>query len=301
MNITCPDLQFENTDCNLQIFPTFFDRESKTNLTCPSETETIISNFKKNFSPAPSRDFSDSDDDSSLSSLFYIERQKSKKRISKSPNSIKSNQSSNPFDDDPIPTLDPIKILKDHSGRKMADDSLRKKFKTMLENRILETVNKKMKESYPLDKKIKFKKLPQNYLKNATIEMNKMSLNMTLEQRFLYDFKDTCTKKLDHNRSVLSRLNENYYELERSDSILKLFVKDLIQMYIESSKYKEDLMKIEEDQGKNYARKFDNIIRGNHDTLGYVEYFLRTPGNKSKKIKKNLFENSEDIFQEYFS
>jgi hypothetical protein len=182
-----------------------------------------------------------------------------------------------PFKKEKVPTTP--------SDRKMADDSMRKKFKTMLEDRILEIINIKMKESYPWDKEVQFRKLPQNYLKNASIDMNKMCLNMTLEQRYKYDFEDKSTKKLAHNCQVLSKLNIRYNELEKSDSVLKLRVKDLIYQYIESSKYDMDIRRLEREEGEEYSKKFDILARGDQNTLGYVEYFLRTPGNKSKKQK----------------
>lgn len=252
-----------------------------------SDTQSIIEEiFQKNFSSENSLDnFSDSEDDS----MFYqrspkCENEKTKEERKTSPKSTCSSESSpsrNLFDEEP---LKQPKIPNFLSGRKMADDSMRKKFKTMVENRILEIVNTKMREAYPSDKTITFRKLPQNYLKNATIEMNKMSLNMTLEQRFSYDFKDKNTKKLDHNCRVLAKLYEHYNMA--GDSFLKLRVQDLIHHYIESSKYAMDLRKIEEEEGESYAEKFDLLARGDQDTFGYVEYYLKTPGNTSKKQKK---------------
>ena len=169
------------------------------------------------------------------------------------------------------------------SNRKKADDGMRKKFKTRMEDRILELVNGNIAKRYPRDKEVLFKKLPQNYLKDPSIYINKMCLDMTIEQRYQYDFGDKSKKKLDHNYRVLQVLQNRYGELDKSDSILKIKVKDLISQYISSEKYDLDLGRIRRDDGEKYAARFNNVIKGDDKTLSYVVYFLETPGNKKKE------------------
>jgi hypothetical protein len=169
------------------------------------------------------------------------------------------------------------------SNRKKADDGMRKKFKTRMEDRILELINTNIAKRYPRDKEVLFKKLPQNYLKDPSIYINKMCLDMTIAQRYQYDFGDESKKKLIHNCRVLKVLQERYGELDRSDSILKIKVKDLIWQYISSEKYDLDLGRIKRDDGEKYASRFNNVIKGDDKTLSYVVYFLTTPGNKKKE------------------
>ena len=176
-----------------------------------------------------------------------------------------------------------IKKKEKPSDRKIADDSIRKKFKTLCEEKTKAILNISISNLYPRDKQVLFKKLPQDYLKNVTIPVNNMVLNMTLEERYNYDFGDKTKRKLFANRKVLNTLKTKYAFETGHQEILKRKVKDVITDYINSSMYIADLRKIKLNEGEDYARNFDIIVRGNKNTLGYIDYFLSTPGNKTSK------------------
>ena len=195
--------------------------------------------------------------------------------------SVKSECSFNMFDQQVEEAIQ--KKKEKPSDRKIADDSIRKKFKTLCEEKMKTILNVKLSSLYPRDKQVLFKKLPQNYLKNVTIPVNNMVLNMTLEERYNHDFGDSSKRKLYANRKVLNTLKTKYAFETDHQEILKRKVKDVIADYINSSMYTADLRKIKLNEGEEYARNFDIIVKGTKNTFGYIDYFLSTPGNKTSK------------------
>lgn len=172
------------------------------------------------------------------------------------------------------------------SDRKLQDDSIRKKIKTHTEENIKNVLNLHYSKVSSGDKKIILKKLPQNFLSNVTIDLNKEALLMTVEERYQYDYGDESSTKLDVNRKVVNIMKHKYYEREEGVPLMKMKVKDLMTDYFNSKKYESELRKIEEKEGLKYAKKFDLLVKGNgNDIMGYVEYYLKTPGNSKSKNK----------------
>lgn len=173
------------------------------------------------------------------------------------------------------------------SHRKLAADSIRKKIKIRVEETIRKTVNKYYVIRLGKNAKIQFKKMPQNFLKDVSIGTNKMCLEMDLETRYKYDFGDKSKKKLKHNVDTIHMLKHKYNEDENPKSILRRKTKDIIKDYFESKAYEDDLVNIEEEEGLEYREKYEEYAKGNGDILGFVDYFLKMPANKSKNGKSN--------------
>jgi len=195
----------------------------------------------------------------------------------------------NPFDEVIIENaVVEMKPKKETSERKKADDSIRKKIKTKTEEVIMDMINSQLARKYNSDPRLRFVKLPQNYIKTASIPFNSAALEMTIEARYLCDFDEPNPKKFETNKKVIEHLREKYpRELQDPHSILKWKVKDLYATFFQSSKFLKLMRKICEDEGEEYAKKFYKLAKGDSKTLGYVEYYLKTPGNKSRKNKNN--------------
>lgn len=181
------------------------------------------------------------------------------------------------------------KVIKyELSERKLAADSLRKKIKIRIEEAVTNLVNQHYSKLLP--QKMRFKKLPQNYLKDISIATNKQSLDMTLEERYCHDYMDKSKKKLKNNVAVIEYLKRVKDVNENPNSILKKTVRDIIDGYLKSKAYRKDLEKIEQSEGKDYAKEFDRYARGGIkekiEIMGYLHYFTFMPANIRHKKNK---------------
>ncbi len=175
------------------------------------------------------------------------------------------------------------------SYRKLEDDSIRKKFKTHCEESLRRIVNKHIESLFP-NKGLAFKKLPQNFLSCAKIEVNQIGLEMTIAKRYCYDFIEETGHKLSYaafqklqtNREVVRKLKEELKYKVDNDKVLGRQVKDLVMDFINSKKYKAELEIIERSEGIDYKKKYDKVIRGNDYNLSYVDYYIKSSGNKTK-------------------
>lgn len=176
------------------------------------------------------------------------------------------------------------------SYRKMEDDSIRKKFKTHFEESVRFLVNSKLKRKLK-NNSIIFQKLPQTYLNNVKIDVNKKTLDMDLWSRYNDDFVSITGKPLDppslkkfnKNQQILKKLKyEINYKFDDND-LLKTKVIDLLRIYLNSKMYKNLLKKVEIQSGSEYKKRFEKVIEGDSNTNGYIDYFLFSKGNKKKK------------------
>jgi hypothetical protein len=198
--------------------------------------------------------------------------------------------SSNIFDRPEI-IFQTVKTKKEKpSHRKMEDDSIRKKFKTHCEESIRLVVNQHLKKIFPKEN-IAFNKLPQNFLSNPKIEVNKKSLEMNILSRYSYDFiKDTGKdlnlageKKLKSNQDIIKKLTEKFKYNVNTDKVLRRKVKDLVLDFINSKKYRDELLRIEISDGQEYRKRYELVTKGDSENLGYIDYYLKSRGNKPKQ------------------
>jgi hypothetical protein len=176
------------------------------------------------------------------------------------------------------------------SHRKMEDDSIRKKFKTHCEESIRLVVNQHLKRIFP-NENLALNKLPQNFLSNPKIEVNKKSLEMDILTRYSCDFvKDTGKllnsageKKLKQNIAIIHKItNKLKYNLKK-DKIFRKKVKDLVLDFINSKKYRDELLRVEISDGPQYRKRYQIITQGDSENLGYIDYYLKSKGNRAKQ------------------
>jgi hypothetical protein len=197
--------------------------------------------------------------------------------------------SSNIFDRPEI-IFQTVKTKKEKpSHRKMEDDSIRKKFKTHCEESIRLAVNQHLKKIFPKEN-LAFNKLPQNFLSNPKIEVNKKSLEMDILSRYSYDFmEDTGNdmnlagdKKLKSNKDIIKKLRKDLKYNVNEDKVLIRKVKDLVFDFINSQKYRDELVRIEISDGHEYRKRYELVTKGDSENLGYIDYYLKSRGNKHK-------------------
>jgi hypothetical protein len=208
---------------------------------------------------------------------FDIDQQEHKIKMTQT--EFSNEESHNIFDDEvKEPIKDKVKI--EASERKMADDSIRKKIKVRTCEALIKMANKQLFKLFG-NQKIKFNKLPQNFIKNINIKENKQALYMTMEELFLQPHGEPGNKKYLNNINVIKKIKENFI-LKNNCQFLRYTLKEVLELYFNSRMFEEDLEKIKKAENEEYVHKFLEISKGiKGKKYSYLEYFEKIIPNKN--------------------
>ena len=189
--------------------------------------------------------------------------------------------------------------------RKLKPDNIRKKIKSRFHKDLKMVINKKLMKSGSLKL---FELMPQNFVTNITIKLNKQALDLTLEELIKYDWskissckgKSADKSKSKKNLDVLEYLNKNKEISEQSefDKIKNMKYSELLMAYFYSREFEKSL---EDLYDKNKAEKIEYIEEYINKARTYVEFYLNQPKNWDAKEKTEEYseKNDEEKIQNY--
>ena len=188
------------------------------------------------------------------------------------------------------------KIKAKKKRRKFKPDNIRKKIKARFHKDLKNFINQKLKKAGAIKL---FDLMPQNFITNITIKLNKQALDTTFENLILHDsLEDTGGKEKNPDRDKFNRNLEVMKYLEKNkeisqkaefDKIKKMKYEELLKIYFTSAEFENSLIELYE---KNKSEKIDYIEDYINKAETYVEFF-RNPPIKNWDKKKNSDENSE--------
>ena len=150
--------------------------------------------------------------------------------------------------------------------------------------------------------------MPQNFITNITIKLNKQALDLTLEELIKYDWSKISSSKeksADKNKSkknmeVLEYLEQNKEISEKSefDKIKNMKYGELLLAYFSSREFEKSL---EDLYDKNKMEKIEYIEEYINKARTYVDFYLNPPKNWDVKEKTEDFseKNNEEKFQNF--
>jgi hypothetical protein len=162
------------------------------------------------------------------------------------------------------------------------DDGIRKKIKVAVCKFIKIIMNKALKRVYK-EPKLEFQNFLQKEISNVSLRHNKVIMDMSTYDRYLFDSGDKDKSKLNDNKHVLETLREKHpYEFE-NDTFLWMKQKNLHKEFLKSKIWKNEKEKIKEiyQANKGYYQKFKEIGKN------YVDYYTGNKPNKTRSNKKS--------------
>ena len=145
-----------------------------------------------------------------------------------------------------------------------------------------------------------FDLLPQNFITNITIKLNKQALDTTYENIVLHDYlEDTGGKeknpdrdKFNKNLEVMKYLDVNKEISQKSefDKIRKMKYEEILRVYFSSAEFEKSLIELYE---KNKNEKIDYFEDYINKAVSYIDFF-KNPPIKNWDKNKNNDENSEE-------
>ena len=188
------------------------------------------------------------------------------------------------------------KIKAKKKRRKFKPDNIRKKIKARFHKDLKNSINQKLKKAGAIKL---FDLMPQNFITNITIKLNKQALDTTFENLILHDsLEDTGGKEKNPDRDKFNRNLEVMKYLEKNkeisqkaefDKIKKLKYEELLRIYLSSAEFENSLIELYE---KNKSEKIDYIEDYINKAVSYVDFF-KNPPIKNWDKKKNNDGNSE--------
>ena len=141
--------------------------------------------------------------------------------------------------------------------RKLKPDSLRKKIKARFHKKLVQIVNKRLKDC---GSKLLFDLFPQSFITNINIDFNRPLLKLTMRELFqkTFGFKAKDKEKIDVNKNVIKYLQNNphIYKDENISSFLESTYDEIIQKYMHGKYLIEDIERL-----KNEVENADYINR----------------------------------------
>ena len=196
-------------------------------------------------------------------------------------------------------------MIKDKNGkiktkkkrRKFKPDNIRKKIKARFHKDLKNVINQKLKKAGSIKL---FDLLPQNFITNITIKLNKQALDTTYENIVLHDYlEDTGGKeknpdrdKFNKNLEVMKYLDVNKEISQKSefDKIRKMKYEEILRVYFSSAEFEKSLIELYE---KNKNEKIDYFEDYINKAVSYIDFF-KNPPIKNWDKNKNNDENSEE-------
>ena len=178
-------------------------------------------------------------------------------------------------------------MMKDKSGkmkkirkrRKFKPDNIRKKIKARFHKDLRKIINSKLKKSGSSQL---FDLLPQSFITNITIKLNKKILGITYGQLL----KETCfdnssgkekekksdKEKMIRNEEVIKYLlkNKEISKMSEFDKIKNMKYEDLLRAYFTSAEFEKSLIEL---INKNKNEKTDYIEEYINKAISYVDFF----------------------------
>ena len=177
-------------------------------------------------------------------------------------------------------------MMKDKSGklkkikkrRKFKPDNIRKKIKARFHKDLRRIINYKLKKSGSSQL---FDLLPQSFITNITIKLNKKVMGITYEKLL----EETCfnnssgkkeknqdKEKIIKNAEVMKYLMVNKEISEKSEfnKIKKMKYEDLLRAYFSSAEFENSLIEL---FNKNKKEKTDYIEEYINKAISYVDFF----------------------------
>ena len=184
---------------------------------------------------------------------------------------------------------DNVTIKKDKKERRYKSDDVRKKIKARFHKILKNVINIKLKKA---SSKRLFDFLPQYFVADITIKLNKIALNYTYEEIVKNDFSSEITKqekskvdieKYNRNLDVLNYL-DNHPEVcnvSKYSIIRKMKYKKLLKAYFLSKEFEETIIDLHNKKEKiEYIEKYINL------SMDYVHYFSKKEKKKNKTFRK---------------
>ena len=206
------------------------------------------------------------------------------------------------------------KMIKDEKGkikpqkkrRKFKPDNIRKKIKSKFHRDLKNELNQKLKEAG--SQKL-FELLPQSFITNITVKLNKQVLDKTLKKLILYDCiedqgvkeKNPDRDKYNKNLEVMKYLEQNEEISKKAgfDIIQRMKYEEILKAYFQSTEFENSLIELYE---KNKSEKIDYIEEYVNKAVTYIEFFKNPPikniikkGNNKEDIEE-IEENLNDSF-----
>jgi hypothetical protein len=197
------------------------------------------------------------------------------------------------------------KMKRKKKRRKLKPDNIRKKIKSRFHKDLKIAINKKLIKAGSLKL---FELMPQNFITNITIKLNKQALDLTLEELIKYDWSKISSSKektADKNKSkknmeILEYLEQNKEISEKSefDKIKNMKYGELLLAYFSSREFEKSL---EDLYDKNKMEKIEYIEEYINKARTYVDFYLNPPKNWDVKEKTEDFseKNNEEKFQNF--
>jgi hypothetical protein len=163
-------------------------------------------------------------------------------------------------------------------------ESMYKAFKTRVLEHFRKKLNFKVKEYLSRDetkkiliKKMMILKLDQKFLKTAKISVNKNWLDKPFYELYLHEFRNK-NKNTEKNTKIIKYL-EDFDDAKGILDFLKNYnIKNYIGEYLNSRAYRSELEKL----ALITENKDDYIIRFDSHAHNFVNYFEKTPANRSR-------------------
>lgn len=184
---------------------------------------------------------------------------------------------------------DIVTIKKDNKERRYKPDDVRKKIKARFHKILKNVINIKLKKA--CSKRL-FDFLPQYFVADITIKLNKTALNYTYEEIVKNDFSYEITKqkkskvdieKYNRNLDVLNYL-DNHPEVcnvSKYSIIRKMKYKRLLRAYFLSKEFEETIIDLHNKKEKTeYIEKYINR------SMGYIHHFSKKEKKRNKIFRK---------------
>lgn len=234
-----------------------------------------------------------------LEKLGYIVNYKSSCEISLFPifNEEEEEKSINP---DKIQIIinskeDNVIIKKDKKERRYKPDDVRKKVKARFHKVLKNVINIRLKKA---SSKRLFDFLPQYFVADITIKLNRTALNLTYDEIVRNDFSSLITKqekskvdieKYNRNLDVLNYLDYHpeICNISKYSIIRKMKLKKILKAYFSSKEFEETIIDLHnKKEKKEYIEQYVN------KSMQYIHYFSKKA--KMQKKKKKIFRNNKD-------
>ena len=142
-------------------------------------------------------------------------------------------------------------------------EGIRKKIKSRLLKKLKTFYNKKLLEA---NSQMFFDFFPQSFITDVSIINNKSYLNLTMRNLLtkIFGTRAKDKEKLSINKKVLNYLDANPDIRIKSgiDNFLNSYYKDVIKEYVEGELFKEDIIKLrQEDESEEYIKKYIDLAK----------------------------------------
>ena len=174
--------------------------------------------------------------------------------------------------------------------RKFKPDDIRKKIKAKFHKVFKNVINSKLKKA---GAKKMFDFIPQCFITNISINLNKEAFGLTYEELIGKDYssknkeRNADYEKYNKNLDVLNYLNQNpkIKKLSDFDKISKMKYEDILKAYFASFEFEQTILELFQKK-----EKIDYIEEYVSKALTYVNFFIN---NKRKALPETTYNNNK--------